>query len=149
MSKLQRLRALAFHRQNGRCCYCDFPVWLDAPPAPAQGALAAYLASRAMRCTAEHLVARSDGGRDTAANIAAACWLCNYRRHARPKPLAPDEYRSLVQRRVRRGQWHPVVYNRPCRANIASKKAPATARDAYPTDPVAKSLSANSAPPNR
>ncbi|WP_254782667.1 HNH endonuclease, partial [Lysobacter sp. yr284] len=32
------------------------------------------------RCTAEHLIARHEGGRNRRENIAAACWLCNQRR---------------------------------------------------------------------
>ncbi|MEN5206681.1 HNH endonuclease [Stenotrophomonas terrae] len=36
-----------------------------------------------LRCTAEHLVSQQDGGKNVAGNIAAACWLCNTRRHKR------------------------------------------------------------------
>ncbi|MDX2299302.1 MAG: HNH endonuclease [Xanthomonadaceae bacterium] len=64
---------------------------------------------RPLQCTAEHLCARSDGGRDTQANVAAACWLCNQRRHKRKVPLAPTAYRAFVQKRLSNGRWHPAA----------------------------------------
>ena len=60
-----------------------------------------------LRCTAEHLVAQQDGGKNVAGNIAAACWLCNTRRHKRKSPPPPDAYRAFVQRRLAKGKWHP------------------------------------------
>ncbi|MBN8477573.1 MAG: hypothetical protein J0L91_01265 [Burkholderiales bacterium] len=70
-SKVQRHRQLAFVRQHGRCHYCGCPMWskhpdevawlVDAPP----GVVAR------LRCTAEHLRARCDGGDDDASNIVA------------------------------------------------------------------------------
>jgi len=59
-----------------------------------------------LQCTAEHLVARKDGGGDDAANIAAAHLICNRGRHQRKKPLEVDRYRMLVRTRVREGRWH-------------------------------------------
>jgi 5-methylcytosine-specific restriction endonuclease McrA len=41
-------------------------------------------------CTAEHLVARMDGGRDTRDNIVAACRRCNAARHQLGLGPAPD-----------------------------------------------------------
>jgi len=40
--------------------------------------------------TAEHLVARMDGGKDTRQNIVAACRRCNEMRHALFHGAAPD-----------------------------------------------------------
>nr|WP_291988729.1 HNH endonuclease [Candidatus Accumulibacter sp. ACC007] len=59
-----------------------------------------------LKCTAEHLEARQDGGLDTEKNIVAACVTCNQRRHKRKKAPAPDAYLDLVQQRVRKGRWH-------------------------------------------
>ncbi len=105
MPKLQRLRHLAYLAQQGRCCYCNLPMWLADPAELAHlGLRPSTLAP--LKATAEHLQARRDGGKDEAGNIAAACWLCNVRRHARKKPRSPDLYRLLVQRRMARGKWH-------------------------------------------
>ncbi|WP_407931797.1 HNH endonuclease [Devosia sediminis] len=52
------------------------------------------------RCTAEHLRARCDGGKDVPENVVAACWLCNKRRYRRKVPPAPEDYRKLVRKRL-------------------------------------------------
>lgn len=67
--------------------------------------------ARLLRATAEHLDARQDGGRDTAANIAAACLHCNSTRHkGRPcSAPSPAQYRKRVQARIAAGKWHPAV----------------------------------------
>lgn len=107
-STLITSRTSAFIRQGGLCCYCDEPMWLADPATFA----ARYGLTRrqvaAHRCTAEHLHARCDGGRDGRQNIAAACALCNHRRHAR-RAVAPDPdaYRRLVLERLRCGRWRP------------------------------------------
>ncbi len=98
-TRLQRSRNLAFHRQAGKCFYCG--VTMDPP-----GTLP-------LSCTAEHLQARSEGGGDGPNNIVAACAHCNMARHRRKRPLAPNAYREVVQRRVLRGAWHSrSVYDR-------------------------------------
>ncbi|MDQ3038563.1 MAG: HNH endonuclease, partial [Pseudomonadota bacterium] len=56
---------------------------------------------RWLQCTAEHVVARCDGGTDSASNIVAACLRCNRGRHARSKPLEPSDFSLLVRKRVR------------------------------------------------
>ncbi|WP_296280672.1 HNH endonuclease signature motif containing protein [Pseudoxanthomonas sp.] len=59
------------------------------------------------QCTAEHLIARQDGGKNTPVNVVAACRLCNLRRHQRPTPApSPETYKALVQRRMAAGRWH-------------------------------------------
>ncbi|MFP7722822.1 HNH endonuclease [Lysobacter sp. A3-1-A15] len=60
----------------------------------------------ALQCTAEHLVARQDGGTDCRENVVAACRWCNRRRHARPKAMPVDKYRDHVAWRVKQGRWH-------------------------------------------
>lgn len=109
MSKRQTLRTLAFHAQHGRCCYCGLPMWQGSPDELKSLGLRPRTAAP-LRCTAEHLVALQDGGKDVAGNIAAACWLCNSRRHKRKVPPPPETYRVMVQRRIAKGKWHaPVV----------------------------------------
>jgi 5-methylcytosine-specific restriction endonuclease McrA len=95
-TQLQRSRDLAFHRQGGKCFYCD--VTMSPPDAPRRDRL---------RCTAEHLQPRSEGGSDAPINIVAACDHCNRTRHRRKRPLGHSEYREAVLRRIARGQWHP------------------------------------------
>lgn len=109
MPKLQRLRTHAFHAQRGRCCYCGLPMWNASPDELRIIGLRSRTAAP-LRCTAEHLVAQRDGGKDVAENIAAACWLCNTRRHKRKSPPAPEAYCAFVGRRMAKGKWHaPAV----------------------------------------
>jgi hypothetical protein len=49
---------------------------------------------------------RSEGGRNLANNIAAACVHCNGTHHKRKRPPKADAYRDEVRRRVKRGAWH-------------------------------------------
>lgn len=111
MTALTRLRAKAFHHQHGRCCYCGLPMWQTSPDELKNIGLRPRTAAP-LRCTAEHLVAQRDGGKDLAGNIAAACWLCNSRRHKRKSPPAPDVYRAFVQKRLAKGKWHPSAVAR-------------------------------------
>jgi len=116
MTRLVRLRHAAFVRQQGRCFYCELAL------AQAQD-LEAFAKShgispkqaRCLLCTAEHLHARCDGGKDLPDNIVAACWLCNWRRHKRPHPLDAERYRQLVRRRVAAGHWHDEKVLARCR----------------------------------
>jgi 5-methylcytosine-specific restriction endonuclease McrA len=95
-NRLQELRNTAYLKQGGRCHYCGGRMWNGDQ----KGHGLRYL------CTAEHLIARCDGGADTEANIVAACWFCNTRRHRRTKSLAPEGYRTHVRRRLVAGRWH-------------------------------------------
>ena len=101
-----RSRALQF--QGGRCFYCSVLMWSDDCAAFARRHGLTPRMARWLQCTAEHLQARQDGGRDSIRNIAAACRVCNHRRHARRKSApTPEEYRALVRKRVSRKAWHP------------------------------------------
>lgn len=62
--------------------------------------------AKLLQCTAEHLLARQDGGIDSANNIVAACWYCNQQRHRPKVPPAPDMNRQRVQQKMKRGGWH-------------------------------------------
>ncbi|MDO9616218.1 MAG: HNH endonuclease [Pseudomonas sp.] len=64
--------------------------------------------ARQFQCTAEHLLARQDGGGDGRSNIVAACLVCNQRRHKRKAPLSPEDYRELIQHRLSQVRWHIV-----------------------------------------
>jgi hypothetical protein len=80
-------------------------MWLTTPdelPGARQPGAGATL----LKCTAEHLLARVDGGLDTRENIVAACGRCNWTRHKRRRPPAPQAYRVEVTRRTMRGTWH-------------------------------------------
>jgi len=83
----QRNREHARRAQGGICIYCRQPMGKDV--------------------TAEHLVARMDGGRNTRGNIAAACRCCNAGRHALFPRGAPDPetYQAFVLLMGKAGLW--------------------------------------------
>lgn len=105
---IQKFRKSAFIQQNGRCYYCGFDMWLDSVEAFAEAYRITIEQARLFRCTAEHITARQDGGKDTKSNIAAACIYCNQHRHQRAKPMQPEIYKHFVRTRVRNDNWHPV-----------------------------------------
>ena len=80
MSKSLAFTKLAFNRQGGKCFYCGLRMWLNSQKGPSL-----------LRCTAEHLKARSEGGSDGPSNIVAACWHCNHTRHKCKHPLDPPK----------------------------------------------------------
>jgi hypothetical protein len=105
--RLSKLRSQAFLNQSSRCYYCEKPVWLkDKEGFSVQHAMSTAGTAR-FQCTAEHLLARCDGGGDNQNNIVAACFFCNSTRHRMKSPLSPSEYKKHVQRRIRQGKWHP------------------------------------------
>lgn len=104
----QRLRARAYKDQSSRCFYCKVQMWVDDSTAFADRIGANPKAAKLLQCTAEHLLARCDGGADSVENVVAACVTCNARRHKRKFPLNPDQFGKLVQTRVRQGRWHPA-----------------------------------------
>ena len=107
MSKsLQTKRARAYNSQKGLCFYCDTFMWLNDPDEVRQKYQVSRRALSLIQCTAEHLHARSDGGRNSHSNIVAACWYCNVTRHRRRRPLNAVKYREHVQRRIRAHRWH-------------------------------------------
>jgi len=105
-SPIARYRASAFNRQSGLCFYCGCPMW----DGRADAFIARYkLSSRQalqLQCTAEHLHARADGGKDCQRNIVAACRFCNARRHHRQAARDSAAHRMHVQRCMDRGKWH-------------------------------------------
>lgn len=76
-SKYSKQRLAAFKNQVGRCFYCGSPMWKGNPEKFAsQHNITKKYATR-FQCTAEHLVARCDGGKNQKSNIVAACNFCN------------------------------------------------------------------------
>ena len=119
-SKLAKLRLTAFERQQGHCYYCGLPMWLEHPQEVSTVVRVKPRTISGLRCTAEHLVARQDGGLKTESNIVAACQTCNSRRHRAGMPLSPSEYRRKVQTRLKKGKWHPEPV-RGLAASIAAR----------------------------
>jgi hypothetical protein len=105
-SKIVRLREAAAQRQAGRCFYRTFPMLVGTRETPIAEKAPAFLVSR-LKCTAEHLVPKADGGDTTAKNIVAACQYCNRTRHRSKKPRAYGAYQDYVRRRIGGGRWHP------------------------------------------
>ena len=99
-------RTTAFSRQSGRCYYCELPMWQDNPVEFAAKYRITSGQARSLRCTAEHIVARQDGGSNSRSNIVAACWVCNSRRHRRKVAPSPELYKQHVRRRINQGRWH-------------------------------------------
>lgn len=90
--KIQFLRRRASAAQGGLCYYCQRSMGRDV--------------------TAEHLVARADGGKDTRGNIVAACRRCNATRHALFPDGVPDPetHQAFVLLMCAAGLWptaHP------------------------------------------
>ena len=113
-TRLQSPRNHAFERQQGRCYYCDLPMWLDDQVVFARKHGMYTKNARQFRCTAEHLEARSGGGTINAVNIVAACFHCNTVRHRRRFPPTPEVWRSIQGRRaVRRWAANQIT----CRGN--------------------------------
>lgn len=104
-----RLRRAAARRQKMRCHYCGAQMWLrDGTAFVARFVLTADQAAR-FQCTAEHLVARRDGGANAKSNVVAACRFCNVQRHDEEviAPLDHFSYRAMVRQRIDEGSWHP------------------------------------------
>lgn len=101
-------RTHAYRAQSGHCIYCGAPMWSQSPEQFAAAYGISLADARRFQLTAEHLTARSEGGRDSRSNIAAACLYCNRMRHQRKAPPTSLAYRVLVQKRIAQGKWHPA-----------------------------------------
>jgi 5-methylcytosine-specific restriction endonuclease McrA len=120
---LRRLRTEAAVRQAHLCYYCDVPMWDGDSAQPARQLGLSHRILRALQCTAEHLIPRSDGGPETAQNIVAACFFCNRMRHKRKSLLTPEQYLSLVRRRLRNGRWHPPPVHKAFKIGAVAQAA--------------------------
>ena len=103
--KVARIRRSAFEQQGGRCYYCGHPMWRSEPHTYAERYGLTRKQASLFQCTAEHLLARRDGGSNEFPNIVAACLFCNRLRHARGAALSPERYKNLVSRRLRKRRW--------------------------------------------
>lgn len=109
MSKLlARRRIAAATAQGFLCIYCRLPMCEGDTHAFARRYGLSLRQALLLRCTAEHLRARQDGGGDSQANIAAACAHCNALRHRARDPLSPLAFAVHVQHRLNRGAWLPI-----------------------------------------
>lgn len=109
MPKLNILRHRAYLMQEGKCYYCGLPTWEKCPLPVAERMGLAPSHVGGLKCTAEHLKARSEGGKDTQKNIVVACLCCNSKRHQVRQPLHPKNYKQFVQKRMNRGDWHSAT----------------------------------------
>lgn len=104
-SYLASLRHKAFVRQDYRCFYCTTPM-CEHDSVHFRATYRLFQAqAEFFFCTAEHLKPRSEGGRDNASNVVAACYFCNQTRHRAKVPLDAAKYRQRVQSRVDRARW--------------------------------------------
>lgn len=112
--KIQSHRRSALLRQGGRCFYCRFPVWEADSLAFAKALAIPHRLAGWLRCTAEHLCARCEGGSDGRGNIVAACYWCNSRRHRKSLNCisTTEVYSKRVRSLVAAGKWHPVAQHK-------------------------------------
>ncbi|WP_342068765.1 HNH endonuclease [Yoonia algicola] len=123
--KTKKLMIIAANAQKWRCYYCDYPIWDKDHEEFAKTYALKDGPLRLLRATAEHLIARCDGGADTQDNIVAACDHCNKTRHKAKVPLSPLEFRAKVRRRLAKGRWHSF---RNPQITVARKKSQHTPR---------------------
>lgn len=100
-------RKRAFDAQGRRCYYCKCLMWLghEGRKFREQHSLTKKQA-RELRCTAEHLRARCDGGGNAEGNIVAACRRCNGGRHEQRKAPEPSAFVGFVEQQLSVGEWH-------------------------------------------
>ena len=68
-SKYASARKSAFSTQHGSCYYCGRSMWQSKPKKFANKHGISDKEARDLKCTAEHLVARCDGGGNSKSNI--------------------------------------------------------------------------------
>ena len=102
--KLRRFRKVAARKQAHKCWYCDAPMWSSKPEAFAEKHGLRLEDAAHFQCSAEHLVARRDGGAEVR-NIVAACRYCNIARHECEAPMDAEAWRAHVQARVLASDW--------------------------------------------
>ena len=109
---LTKSRFKAYIQQAGQCIYCELPMWLVNADIFAKTYQITVKQAKTFQCTAEHLIARQNGGNDGENNIAAACNYCNQKRHKRKKPLNSIAFKQHVMKRQAPGRWHSNATNR-------------------------------------
>lgn len=106
-NRIREARLNAFVKQKGRCFYCEVDMWelriesrVDACNRlllKDWGEQDTKLPIYKRKCTAEHLVKRSDKGSNQDENIVAACMDCNTRRG----DMTVEEYLAFVRNKDR------------------------------------------------
>lgn len=99
-------RNQAYSRQEGRCFYCKSKMWSAHSEVFASLHNLTRNQARLFQCTAEHVVARQDGGNHSQSNIVAVCRFCNLWRHRRRKPPSSTEFLNIVQKRLYARRCH-------------------------------------------
>ena len=103
---LTKSRFKAFNLQQRRCIYCELPMWLDNIEEFTNKYKITIKGAALFKCTAEHLLAKQDGGKDHESNIVAACHYCNQKRHKCKLPKDPISYKQFVTNRLHKGKWN-------------------------------------------
>ncbi len=132
MTRVQRHRSAAALAQNNLCYYCRWPMWNGDDKSLPDYKRPYELTKRQARrllCTAEHLTPKAEDGPDTTGNIVAACVVCNQRRAQSYASLSPADYKTVVEERVSKGDWHAASYRKvigrqPAKPNAAPKRRP-------------------------
>jgi 5-methylcytosine-specific restriction endonuclease McrA len=106
--QLQHIRDRKAAKQGWTCYYCEQPMWRRDPATFAARHGLTLRQAKLLQVTAEHLVPRSDGGKDSYRNVAAACRFCNIKRHKAHTILSPADYARKVRGQLRRGRWHGI-----------------------------------------
>lgn len=106
--RLQHIRDRRAAEQGWCCFYCRQPMWRNDPAAFAERYGLTLRRAQWLQVTAEHLAPRGEGGKDSAANIAAACHYCNIKRHKARVILSPADYAAKVRRQLAAGRWHGI-----------------------------------------
>jgi hypothetical protein len=119
MSQIQNSRRYAFTTQGECCYYCNLPMWYPGIPGNKIRATKTFCKlhkldrgqAKPLKCTAEHLVAKKDGGTGRRSNIVAACHYCNSRRfdHANADP-SPKKFKRYVRWCMVTKGWHRFPY---------------------------------------
>lgn len=115
---LIKSRLKAFNLQQGRCIYCELPMWLDNSEAFAKKYKITTKGAALFKCTAEHLLAKQDGGKDHESNIVAACHYCNQKRHKCKSPKDPISYKQYVTNRLEKGKWNLGLMHKPSSSTL-------------------------------
>ena len=102
-------RFTAYYQQQGLCIYCEKPMWLDDIKAFAKQQSITTDQAKQSKCTAEHLIPKSEGGENAQRNIAAACLFCNKTRHKCKHPLDPIRFKKRVMNRVAKNRWNNQI----------------------------------------
>ncbi len=118
---LLKSRIKAFNPQQGRCIYCELPMWLDDPRVFAKIYKITTKQAKLFQFTAEHLKAKQDGGKDHESNIVAACHYCNQKLHKCKSPKDPISYKLYVARRLEKGKWNSCMLYK--HSKLSSKKS--------------------------